>query len=149
MTSIVRTLIWTTHLQLFAENPLLGRGTFVFTDVAPEFLQYNSRGSESFATGLLARIGAMALLFFYAVYLFAVEAARQADRFSFCLVILFSVTLLAYGSYIVPYDFIFLVLFGARNFSRRRAAARQPQAALAAPTAAREVPPRARHAPGS
>ena len=117
-TSIERTMLWSAHAQIFMENPWIGRGTFKLEDVVPLAEASTTTGSESFMTALFARIGTPAVLFVYFIYLLAVNAARERDRFSYCLVIFFSVSSLAYGSYIVPYDFVFLAVFGAINYSR-------------------------------
>jgi len=119
-TSIVRTFIWAQHLQLFFQDPLFGVGTFNLLDTAPEFATVASSGTESFLTGLFARIGIAAVLFVVFILQVANSAARHRDHLSFSLMIIFAVTSLAYGSYIVPYDFIFLAMFGAMNFSRGR-----------------------------
>lgn len=142
-TSIVRTFIWTQHMLLFAANPLVGQGTFSLLESAPEFQTVASTGSESFLTSMFARLGILAALFVYFVYLLAVDAARRRDRSAFCLVILLSITMLAYGSYLVPYDFVFLVLFGAMNYSRaplaRRAGALAAQPETSTPASPRSA----------
>jgi len=118
-TSIQRTMLWSSHAQIFMENPWIGRGTFQLENVVPFEESGTATGSESFLTGLFARIGVLAVLFVYFIYLLAGDAAREKDRLSFCFAIFFAVSSLAYGSYIVPYDFVFLALFGAMNYSRR------------------------------
>lgn len=120
--SIVRTLLWAEHLQIFSENPWIGHGTFVLQDIA-NLEGVNSSGTEAFITGLFARTGVLALLFIAFIYLLAVQALRHKSKLGFCLTILLSISSLAYGSYLVPYDFIFLLLFGAMNsvwYIRRR-----------------------------
>jgi O-antigen ligase len=113
--SFVRAMIWASHGQLFAENPWLGAGTFNIFDVAPVLETFNSKGTESFITGLFARIGILALLFVTFMYMNILKAIRARDKRAYCMNILFAITSLAYGSYIVPYDFIFLLVFGAMN----------------------------------
>jgi hypothetical protein len=112
-TSIYRTIIWGAHLDAFLNNPLFGLGTMNFADLA--LGTEDVTGSESFLTGLFGRTGSLALLFVYFIYRNAVDATNRGDRFVYCLMILFALTSLTYGSYIVPYDFIFLVLFSAMN----------------------------------
>lgn len=135
-TSIFRTLIWAEHLNLFLSNPFVGQGTFVFADIATAAeIGEGNTGSESFLTGLFARTGLMAVLFVYFIYALAADASRRQDRLSYCLVILLTLSSLAYGSYIVPYDFIFILLFGTMNYARlrsTRALQRHPVAASSA-----------------
>lgn len=132
-TSIYRTIIWAAHLDVFASNPLVGQGTFVFGDIAPDFGD-GTTGSESFLTGLFARVGLLAALFVYFILSLASDASRRRDYLSYCLAILLVLSSLAYGSYIVPYDFVFILLFGALNHAKvktsrpRVAAAKVPAA---------------------
>lgn len=115
--TIVRTFIWGAHMDIFAKNPLMGHGSFVFYQLYPNF---PGNGSEAFLTGLFARVGLSALMFIYFMYFVSITAARNNDKFLYCLMIFFAISSLSYGSYIVPYDFIFLLLFGLVNFSRSR-----------------------------
>lgn len=117
--SIVRTLLWSLHLDIFMANPWIGHGTFSLREVAPEIERFGSFGSEAFLTGLVARVGALAGFFLLALHYFARDARSRADRMAFCLLMMFAVTALTYGSYIVPYDFNFLMLFGAMNLRRK------------------------------
>lgn len=113
--SIVRTMIWSEHLQLARENPWIGHGTFNLRDTSVALAKFNSAGNESFLTALVARVGALTVFFFLGLHYLAKRARREQDRLTFCLLITFSVTALTYGSYIVPYDFNFLMLFAAMN----------------------------------
>lgn len=127
--SIVRTLIWASHADLFMASPWVGYGSFDLQDAAPELAEFNTSGSESFLTGLFARIGLLALLFVAFIYFMASEAARRSDRLAYCLAIMVAISALAYGSYLVPYDFVFLMVFGAMNsvrHVRRRPAVLNP-----------------------
>ena len=119
-TSIYRTIIWGAHFNAFVNNPLFGLGTMNFADLA--LGTEDVTGSESFLTGLFGRTGSLALLFVYFIYRNSVDAATRGDRFVYCLMILFAITSLTYGSYIVPYDFIFLLLFGTMNIGPVRPA---------------------------
>lgn len=114
-TSIVRTLLWAAHVDIFLTDPWVGRGSFALNDITAEFEGLNTNGSEAFLTGLFARTGLCAIFFLAALYLVARDASRKRDRLAYCLMILFAITSLAYGSYIVPYDFVFLLVFGTMN----------------------------------
>jgi len=114
-TSIYRTFIWGAHIDAFLSDPLFGRGTFEFAALSPEHDATN--GSEAFLTAIFARTGMLALLFVYFIYRCAVDATARGDRLAYSLMILFAISSLTYGSYIVPYNFIFLLLFGAMNLA--------------------------------
>lgn len=118
-TSIARTLVWTTHAQLFLQEPLIGAGTVDVQDITPALAQLSSHGTESFLTALFARIGSVAVLFMMFMHYLARGAARRGDKLCYCLLILFAISSLAYGSYIVPYDFVFLIVFAAMNVAHR------------------------------
>jgi hypothetical protein len=123
-TSIYRTFIWGAHIEAFLNDPLFGRGTFEFAALSPEYVA--TSGSESFLTALFARTGMLALLFVYFIYRCGVDATTRRDRFAYSLMILFAISAFTYGSYIVPYNFIFLLLFGAMNLApARKASARE------------------------
>jgi hypothetical protein len=84
-------------------------------------------------------VGLLAGLFVYFIYAIAADASRRRDYLSYCLAIVLALSSLAYGSYIVPYDFIFILLFGALNFARLQTG-RRPRKVLA-PEPASEHPP--------
>jgi len=109
-----RNLIWLEHLRLFTESPVIGQGTLphIFEDYG-----YTFTGSESFFTGLLARIGLMILPFiFFFIYQFKM-AFKTNNIALYCLVCIIPVIMLTYGSFIVPYNMLFLLIFGMINMS--------------------------------
>lgn len=114
--SIMRPMIWAHHVDLFLENIWIGHGS---VDYSHELQEISATGSESFLTGLFARIGLLATLFVYFLHRLGMDAAARGDRLGFCLALFFAISAVAYGSYIVPYDFVFLFLFGAMNHDRR------------------------------
>lgn len=124
-TSVERTILWSSHLDVFLENPLIGRGTFELEDLLPYTESHSVHGGESFITGLFARVGLLALLFVYFMHLVAVEATQNGDKLAYCLIIFVAISVLAYGTYMVPYDFMFLAIFGAMNYSRSATCARR------------------------
>lgn len=111
--TVYRTWLWSEHFRIAADNPLLGIGTHDFAalaDVPAEF--GGGSGSESFLTGLYARVGLPSLLF---VAFFVASLWRQVRMHNElpCLVaLLLVVAMLAYGSFLVPYNFAFLVMVG-------------------------------------
>lgn len=111
--TVYRTWLWSEHLRLAAENPLLGIGTNSFVDLAdaPAELVLGS-GSESFLTGLYARVGVASLLlvaFFVALLARQLRARHEVPAL---VALLLFVAMLAYGSFLVPYNFVFLVMVG-------------------------------------
>jgi hypothetical protein len=111
--SIFRTWIWTEHGRLFWSQPLVGVGTFDFMASArfdPLFLQETS-GSESFLTGIFARVGLLALLFFAGIFAAMTRALRTGDSLPALMAIVLFVAMLAYGSFLNAYDFVFLCIF--------------------------------------
>ncbi len=130
--TIYRTWIWTEHLRIASQNPLLGVGTFDFTDLSgtDPGAGGESRGSESFLTGLYARVGLPVLLFIGA-FLDAISRGVRAHRdLPVIMGIVLFVAMLAYGSFINAYDFVFLTAVGLLN-------ARLPERTTARAAAAR------------
>ena len=116
--TIYRGWLWTQHYRIFLQHPIIGTGTFEFEkvmDEAPPVLQVETTGSESFLTGLLARIGLLViplLVFFWRLCLQAMST-RNRYLYSTCITLL--VFSLAYGSFLVPYNCMFLITFGTIN----------------------------------
>jgi len=111
---IYRTWIWSEHLRLAAQNPIFGIGTFDFlslSDFDPLFGD-RSRGSEAFLTGLYARVGLPALIL-VAAFVAAIVNSVKANRHLNAIVGLFLfIAMLAYGSFLNAYDFVFLIMIG-------------------------------------
>jgi len=112
--TIYRTWIWSEHLRLAAQNPLFGIGTFDFlalSNINP-ILDATSRGSESFLTGLYARVGLPTLLLLWSI-LSAIKQGVDVDSHLHLVIGLFVFeAMLAYGSFMNPYDFVFLLMLG-------------------------------------
>jgi O-antigen ligase len=115
--TVYRSWLWQQHLQIFADSPLVGVGTFFLPELLTEQLIENSvdTGSESLLTGLLARIGLLIVpLAIFFVRLCGLTMER-GDRLGFCLCLALLVYSLGYGSFLVPYNFLFLLTFAAMN----------------------------------
>lgn len=115
--TVYRTWLWQQHLQIFSSSPLTGVGTFFLPDLLTERLLRSNidTGSESLLTGLLARIGLMIvplLVFFGRLWARTME---HRDRLGYCLCLALFVYSLAYGSFLVPYNFVFLLTFALLN----------------------------------
>lgn len=110
--AIYRGWIWSEHLRLAMEHPVLGIGTFDFAEKA-DFEEVEGRpssGSESFLTALYARVGLAAALF--AAFLIASiwRGVKAGQHEQLMIGLLLIVAMLAYGSFLVAYNFVFLVM---------------------------------------
>lgn len=111
--SSYRGWLWGRHFDLFLSWPLTGMGTFEFADLNPtDALAAMGTGSESFLTSWLARVGLCFLPFVYYLVRLGDRSAALPTPFEACVFVTLWVAALAYGSFIVPYNFIFLLLFG-------------------------------------
>jgi hypothetical protein len=110
--SVYRSWLWAQHLSIFASSPLTGIGTYEFMSVATEALieDHDGTGSESFVTAWLSRVGLCfvpALVFFGRLFR---RAAGAPDALEATLCIVLGVAAFGYGSFIVPYNFLFLLV---------------------------------------
>jgi hypothetical protein len=112
--TIYRNWIWSEHLRIAAQNPLLGVGTLDFAALAADepVTGRVGSGSESFLTGLYARVGLPSLLFLAFILASIWNGVRRGRHEQLMMGQLLIVAMLAYGSFIVPYNFVCLVLFG-------------------------------------
>jgi len=111
--STYRGWLWGRHLDLFLSAPLTGIGTYEFADLNPSTAAFRiGTGSESFLTSWLARAGLCFLPFVYWLVRLGDRSAARPTPFEGCIFVTLWVAALAYGSFIVPYNFIFLLLFG-------------------------------------
>lgn len=112
--SVYRTWLWSEHLRIAAANPVLGIGTFDFAALAdydPTVGEWGL-GSESFLTGLYARVGTPALLLI-ATFVTAIRLRDEPGlHLRTMIALLLFVAMLAYGSFVNIYDFVFLVMLG-------------------------------------
>lgn len=111
--TMYRAWLWMQHLELFASSPLIGIGTFDFGAVVSESLLsgVEESGSESFLTAWLARVGLCFLPFLVYLSMLCRRAAASASLFEGAMFLVLGVATLAYGSFLVPYNFMFIVLF--------------------------------------
>jgi hypothetical protein len=111
--SVYRFWLWTQHLDLFFSSPVLGMGTYDFGAVVGSMVEGAAdTGSESFLTFWLSRVGLCFLPFIALLIGLLRSAVRRASPLQACAFIVFMVAALAYGSILVPYNLMFLLLFG-------------------------------------
>jgi hypothetical protein len=117
-TSSSRLWIWGEHLKIFFKNPLIGVGTFNLSDYAtvdPTVQYTTSTGSESFFTNQLARFGSISFGLLLFLFTLQKKAINREERLSYFLILFLLITMLVYGSFIVPYNFLFLIVMGLFN----------------------------------
>lgn len=129
--SVYRTWLWVEHLRIASENPVFGIGTFDFAALAdydPVVGEWGI-GSESFLTGLYARVGLPMLLLVAAFIAAIVRGGHSGGHLSFVIGLLMFVAMVSYGSFINAYDFVFLVMIGllADRAGFREVCARRPR----------------------
>ena len=112
--AIYRTWMWAEHFRLASHNPLLGIGTFDFGTLSTDDPLFSdlSNGSETYLTGLLARVGLLAVLLFASFGSAMLAGIRSNDDTRPVVGLFLFVAMLAYGSFINAYDFVFLVMIG-------------------------------------
>lgn len=105
--------LWAQHFSLFTSSPLTGLGTFEFSAVVDESVieGMDNTGSESFVTSWFARIGLCFVPFIAYLWLLCRRAALGASAFDGAAFLVLGVAAFAYGSFLVPYNFMFLILF--------------------------------------
>jgi hypothetical protein len=112
--TVYRTWIWSEHLRIASDNPIIGVGSFDFSNLARNepIKGLTGSGSEAFLTGLYARVGAP-VIFLVAFFGLTIGLRiKQSQAISPMVGIIFFVAMLAYGSFIVPYNFVFLIMVG-------------------------------------
>jgi hypothetical protein len=121
--SVYRSWLWLHHLDIFFSAPLFGAGSYDFTTLVDESLieGHVGTGSESFFTLWLSRVG----LCFVPLVAFLVATARRAaadeSLVALSCFLALMVAGLAYGSFLVPYNFMFILLFALLGVRQRRA----------------------------
>ncbi len=106
-----RPLIWKEHYKIFKTSPFIGKGTYSLNS------EFNFSGSESFLTGWLARVGLLIIplvLFFLGLIK---KAMITQNQFLYSLLLCIFVIMLNYGSFMVPYNFLFILMFGLINMN--------------------------------
>jgi hypothetical protein len=103
------------HLSLFASNPLFGVGTFNLQALQSGYGLFDdlTTGSEAYLTGLFARVGLPALLLLYVVFFVNKRMSIAETDFATCIRIFLFPAMITYGSFITPYDFVFLLMAAA------------------------------------
>ena len=131
--SVYRGWLWLQHIEIFLSSPLTGVGSYEFLSLVSEplILGHMGTGSESFFTQWLSRVGLCVVPFFFFLAVVAARAAKRPSPQACLVFILLGVSGLAYGSFLVPYNFMFILIFGlilpAPESSRAVAQLSQPK----------------------
>ena len=113
-----RTWLWEQHLAIYSNNPLFGVGSYKITD----YVQYDIygkdkfEGSESFLTRWLARAGLPVLLIVFFLGLIYMNALRKGNKYTYLLPIFVFILMLIYGSFLMPYNFMYIMVFATINY---------------------------------
>ena len=119
--TIYRGVVWERHLSLFLEHPLFGVGTFTVLDL----LRDSSSNAEtfcsscSFLTEWTARVGLMIVPLLIFIGLLIARAVFDRDPYLLGICLTLTIVSLTWGTLLVPYNPIFLLLFGAIGTSQR------------------------------
>lgn len=100
------------HLEWGMSSPIIGIGTFDFQMMQSGYGQFDNltTGSETYLTGLFARIGLLMLPFLYVIYRVRNSIPPPHHDFVRCVKLILFLSMITYGSFVVPYDFIFLII---------------------------------------
>jgi hypothetical protein len=111
-TAALRSWMIGRHIEFGLSNPLFGIGTFDFQLKQNGYGMFDNAttGSEAYLTGLFARIGLMMLPFIYVIYRARVLRSAEEQDFARCMKLILFLSMITYGSFVVPYDLIFLLM---------------------------------------
>lgn len=124
--TVYRTWLWQQHINALVTSHYMGMGTFSFVDILADPLitiGEEARGSESFLTGFLARIGLWGVLFPVAIVSIVMNSYRNKRFHVPVFALMFIYLSLTYGSFITPYNFVMILfmflIYGQISHTRR------------------------------
>lgn len=112
----VRSWMLGQHIDLAMSNPFFGVGTFLLADTHSGYGLFESLGvlgSEAYLTGTFARIGLPFVLLLYVIFFAKRPIAEGQADFVRCMKLFLFLAMIFYGSFINPYDLIFLLMMVA------------------------------------
>lgn len=111
-TAAIRGWMIEQHWNIIAESPLIGIGTFDFQQLntGRDVFDNLAGGTEAYLTGLFARIGLPALLLLIAIFGRRHPVPDGRADFARTIKLVLFLAMISYGSFVVPYDFIFLLM---------------------------------------
>jgi len=111
--SVYRGWLWLQHLQVFLSSPWIGVGSYEFVSIVDNSMMAgeSDTGTESFLTLWLSRVGLCFLPFLVFLWTVGRRASVPSQPLGWLTFVILCVALLAYGSFLVPYNFMFILLF--------------------------------------
>jgi len=113
-----RTWLWDKHVDIYSENPIFGKGDYDIRDYLSAEKQYSTTNySESYLTDLLVKVGILITLFLAFFYYLIKKSIHIHDSILYSMVITLIILMLSYGSFFVPYNFLFLTIIGTLSLN--------------------------------
>ncbi|MCD4794186.1 MAG: O-antigen ligase family protein [Bacteroidales bacterium] len=111
-----RIWLWDKHFEIYKENPIFGKGSYEIKEYLSESeKQMNTNFTESYLTDLMVKVGIF-LIFFIAFFFFIIKrSVKDNNPALYGLTVSMFILMISYGSFIVPYNFLFLVFVGNIN----------------------------------
>ncbi len=108
----IRSWIINEHLTLAFSSPWTGVGTFDLRMIQSGYGTFDNMatGFEAYLTGMFARIGLPMLIFLYAIFFGRRYVPEHLKDMTRCMKLFLFLAMITYGSFIAPYDFIFLLM---------------------------------------
>ena len=116
-----RTWLWGEHLAIYNTNPIFGVGSYDITDYVKYDLYGNDNfeGSESFFTRWLARIGVFSFLLLFFLWNVYFQSLNNGVKYTYLVPIFIIILMLTYGSFLMPYNFMYILIFGSLNNQKK------------------------------
>jgi hypothetical protein len=119
---VYRGWLWRQHLSLFLDHPLFGVGTFKLGDFVYESIlgDHEDIGSESFLTSWIARVGLLIVPLLVFFKNLCGRAMETGNKYLYSICIALFIFSLGYGTFLIPYNCLFLLTFGTINMAEVR-----------------------------
>jgi hypothetical protein len=112
--SLSRDALWKHHLSIFFDHPIIGIGSEKVQDsFKNKNISGSTTGSESQITRWMASYGIITICLIIFMIQFLNFSIVEGNVFSYYIILLILFLSLFYGSFLVPYNFIFILLFSS------------------------------------
>jgi O-antigen ligase len=111
--TVYRGWLWAQHISIFVQHPLFGIGSYDLNNLVDDRIlgnQHDYAGTESLLTGLLSRVGLLALLLFAAIIAKLHQAVKLGEHAAAASGIAMIVMLISHGGLANTYNIEFLLL---------------------------------------
>ena len=111
--SVYRGWLWLQHMRVFLSSPWIGVGSYEFVSVVDDLMMAgeSDTGAESLLTLWLSRVGLCFVPFLVFLWTVGRRASVPPQPLGWMIFVILCIALLAYGSFLVPYNFMFVLLF--------------------------------------